>query len=153
MLRRHYLPGLIAGFSGGLAATAVNLVLILLFNVGNLRFIDFAGVFIFGYPPETLGENLLSFFAFLVFSTTLGVLFTYLSAIPPGPYLLLKAVHFGMGVWFFSYALTLLFKIPELARISLASALTNLVAAAAYGLVLGLVLRFLTRKTAAPNQE
>lgn len=153
MEKEHYLPGLVSGLCGGLAATIVNQALILLFNVGNLRFIDFAGVFIFGHPPETLGENLLAFFAFMGFSASLGVLFTYLSAIPPKPYLILKALHFGMGVWFFSYAVTLLFKVPELARFSLASALTNLLASAAYGLVLGLVLRFLTRKTAATHQE
>ena len=152
MEKEHYLPGLVSGFCGGVAATVVNLVLILLFKVGNLRFMDFAGVFILGHLPENLGEDLLSFFAFLGFSATLGVLFTYLSAIPPKPYLLLKAIHFGLGVWFFSYALTLLFKVPELARISLASALTNLLASAAYGLVLGLVLRFLSRKAAATNQ-
>ncbi|NLC52721.1 MAG: hypothetical protein GX770_01975 [Firmicutes bacterium] len=152
MVKEHYLPGLIAGFCGGLASTAVNLVLILLFKVGHLRFMDFAGVFIFGHPPANLGENLLACFAFLGFSATLGVLFTYLVGSPPKPYLLMKAIHFGIGIWFFSYAVTLLFKVPELAKISLSSALTNLLASAAYGLILGLVLRFLLEKTAAPNQ-
>ncbi|HHT05193.1 MAG TPA: hypothetical protein GXZ97_02865 [Hydrogenispora sp.] len=152
MVKEHYLLGLVSGACGGLASTVVNLAFILLFKVGNLRFIDFAGVFILGHPPENLGENLLSFFAFLGFSATLGVLFTYLSAIPPRPYLLVKAIHFGLGIWFFSYALTLLFKVPEFTRISLASALTNLLASAAYGLVLGLVLRYLLRKAAATNQ-
>ncbi|NLM37972.1 MAG: hypothetical protein GX202_07590 [Firmicutes bacterium] len=153
MENKHYLPGLVAGICGGVAATAVNLVMIYLFNVGNLRFIDFAGVFIFGHPPNNLGENMLAFLGYLGFTGTLGVLFTYLSAFPPKPYLLLKGIHFGLGVWFFSYALTLLFKVPELTKISLATALTNFIASATYGLVLALVLRFLAEKTAATNEE
>jgi len=153
MGKEHYLPGLIAGTCGGVAATIVNLMLILLFKVGNLRFIDFAGVFIFAHPPASPGENLLAFLGYLGFSASLGVLFTYLVGFPPKPYLLLKAIHFGLGVWFCSYALTLLFKVPELAKISLGSAITNFLAAAVYGLVVGLVLRFLAEKTAATNEK
>jgi hypothetical protein len=141
MAKDRYSLGVISGFVGGLAATVVNLVLILLLNYGELRFSDFAGVFIFGHPPQGFGENLLAFFAFLGFSATMGLIFTRGISLPPKPYLLLKAIHFGMGIWFFSYALSLLFKVPELERISLASALTNLFASMAYGLGLGMVLQ------------
>ena len=63
MLRGHYLPGLIAGFSGGLTATAVNLVLILLLTSATSGLSILPGS-LFWLSPETLGENLLSFFAF-----------------------------------------------------------------------------------------
>lgn len=139
MFKDRYSLGLISGLCGGLTSMIVNLILILLFKFGSLRFLDFAGVFILGRLPHGVGETILAQIAFLGFATTLGVIFTHLVSLSR-PYLLLKAIHFGMGTWFFSYAFTLLFKVPELANVSLSSALTNLLASAAYGLAMGLVL-------------
>ena len=146
MLINRYPLGLISGFCGGLAATVVNLLLIHIFEFGKVRFMDFAGLFIFGHLPQDFGEHLLAFFAFLGFSATLGVIFIRLISIPPKPYLLVKTIHFGLGIWFFSYAITLLFKVPELEKISLPSAITNLLASTAYGLGMGLVLKWLLKE-------
>ena len=56
MAKERYPLGLVSGTVGGLAATAVNLVMILWFKFGEVRFTDFAGVFILGHLP--LGGNL-----------------------------------------------------------------------------------------------
>ena len=150
MVKRHYLLGLVSGACGGLASTVVNLAFILL-SKSVTSGLSISPGSLFWAIPRKRGKT-------SSHSSPFGVLrhpwrpLTYLSAIPPRPYLLVKAIHFGLGIWFFSYALTLLFKVPEFTRISLASALTNLLASAAYGLVLGLVLRYLLRKAAATNQ-
>ncbi|HBR34587.1 MAG TPA: hypothetical protein DD734_08130 [Firmicutes bacterium] len=153
MTKERYPLGLIAGLCGGLAATVINLVMILWFKYGEVRFMDFAGVFILGHLPRDFSEDLLAFFAFLGFAATMGVVFTHGISIPPKPYLLLKAVHFGLGIWFFSYALTLLFKVPELERISLSSAITNLLASMAYGLGMGLVLQWRLKRIPVSSRK
>lgn len=150
MMKDRYTMGLIAGLCGGLAGAATNFVADLILKTKILRFIDFSGVFVLGHFPRGIGEILFSLFTFFGFAATLGVAFTHFFSLTK-PYLLLKATHFGLGVWFFSYAVTILFKVPELAYVSLTAALTNFFAAVAYGLVMGFVLlRFLN---GAPHRE
>lgn len=83
------------------------------------------------------------------FAGTLGVIFAYLISVLSDKYLLFKGLHFGIGVWFASYAVTLLFKVPELMDISLKSAVTNFLASFVYGLVIAVVLRWLRARNCA----
>lgn len=138
-----YANGFISGLAGGLTAAATNLLLILFFKFGNVMFGDFAGVLVFGHLPKSFLENAMAYLAYFGFAGTLGVIFAYLIPILSSKYFLFKGIHFGIGVWFFSYAITLLFKVPELMDISLKSAVTNFLASFVYGLVMAVVLRWL----------
>lgn len=142
-----YANGLVSGLIGGVAAAATNLLLILVFKFGEVMFSDFAGVLVFGHLPKSFGENALAYLAYLGFAGILGVIFAYLIPILSFKYFLLKGIQFGIGVWFASYAITLLFKVPELSTISLESAVTNFLASFVYGLLMAIVLRWLINRT------
>ncbi|HBG16921.1 MAG TPA: hypothetical protein DDW93_09095 [Firmicutes bacterium] len=145
-MKDKYTSGLLAGLAGGIAATPVNLLLIYLFKIGSLRFVDFAGTFVFGHFPRGFWEFVVTYLVYLGFSATLGVVFTYLTSFAPNPRFLIKGIHFGAGIWFFSYAITLLFKIPRLKTVSLGSAVTNFLASMTYGLVVALTLQWLLKQ-------
>ena len=143
-----YANGFISGLAGGVAAAATNLLLILFLKFGNVMFGDFAGVLVFGYLPKSFWEIAIAYLVYFGFAGTLGVIFAYLIPVLSFKYFLFKGIHFGIGVWFFSYVITLLFKVPELMDISLKSAVTNFLASFVYGLVMAMVLRWLcTRAT------
>ncbi|NLY90884.1 MAG: hypothetical protein GX081_04660 [Firmicutes bacterium] len=152
MIRDRYIMGLISGFCGGLVGAAINLVADLIFKTRILRYIDFSGVFVFGHFPRGIGETIFSILTFFGFAATLGVVFIYFVSLSK-PYLLLKAIHFALGIWFISYAITILFKVPELAYVTLAASFSNLLAAVAYGLVMGLVLLRLLRGGSPSRSE
>ena len=146
-----YANGFVSGLIGGLAGAAVNLLMIFLFKFGSIKFVDFAGELIFGHFPENFGEDVIAFLAYFGFAGTLGVIFAYLIPIFSFKYFLLKGIHFGIGVWFASYAITFLFKAPNLQDISLESAITNYLASFVYGLVMAVALRRWIKKEEKPG--
>ncbi len=150
-MQNRYINGLWAGIGGGLAATAVNLFLVNLIRFGRIRFIDFSSIFVIGHFPHNIWETIFAFLVNLVFYATSGVVFAYLISFCSERYLLLKGAHYGLGVWFIAYAITILFKIPELENVSLPTALTNFIAALCYGLVAAALLRLLRRKGNGPK--
>lgn len=148
-----YANGFVSGFCGGIAAAATNLSLILGFNYGELKFGDFAGVLVFGHFPRGFWESVIAYIAYAGFAGTLGVIFSYLVPVLSSKYLLFKGLHFGIGVWFISYAITLLFKVPDLEDIPLKTAVTNLLASSLYGLIMTIMLRWLIKRQPAKERD
>ncbi|TCL68507.1 hypothetical protein EDC14_101347 [Hydrogenispora ethanolica] len=147
-----YLHGLLAGLAGGVAAIAVNLLVILILKAHILRYIDFAGVLSFGRMPRGFWETCFALIVYTGFAGTLGVIFSYLLPHLGTACLSLKGMHYGSFVWFSSYAITTLYKTPHLVTISLESAASNFCAAIVYGLVMSLVLGwFLARRRNSPQ--
>ena len=146
-----YLQGLLAGLAGGVAAMFVNLLVILLFKIKILRYIDFAGVMAFGKMPHGFWENAFALVVYCGFASTLGIFFRYLLPCLSENWLYLKGMHFGAAVWFSSYAITTLYQSPHFVSISLASAFTNFCAALAYGLVMAGVLQWFLNRDLPAN--
>lgn len=141
-MKDRFTRGFIAGVIAGLISAAWNLGVYFL-NLSTLRFLDFAAVLTYGRKTRVIWESVFSFVTtFFVFGA-LGIVFIYLITLITSENLMFKSFLFGVSAWFSFYAITLLFKIPELSRVSFLTTLSNFIGAAIYGIVLGYVLKVL----------
>lgn len=144
-MKDRYMNGFIAGLCGGVAATAINLLFIELLHFGSLRYGDFAGIIVFGHRPKAVLELAIAYFSYFGYASTLGIVFAYFIPYLSPHYYYFKSLHYGAAIWFISYAVTMLFKVPDLIKISDSTATVNLLASVVYGLVLAWLLRKLER--------
>ncbi len=141
----RFTSGFVAGVVGGFIAYLNNFIFIHFFKFGSLRYSDFSSILIFGHRSASIEEGLLSSLAFLGFSGSLGVIFSYLIPRISERFYWYKALIYGFGIWFCIYAVTSLFKVPSLTDISFPSALTNSISSALYGLITAWAFRRLTK--------
>lgn len=129
------------GFAAGLVAGAVsalfNWFLITTLKMGNIHYHDFAAIIMYGRMPRNFLEKAFAQGGQMFFSGLMGAIFGYLISWMTTRYLLLKAVIFGVGVWFAAYTATMLYKVPHLDKVPPKAVLANLLAAVVYGLVIG----------------
>lgn len=148
-MRDRFVRGLLAGLAGGVAAIVVSLLLKDALRFGTLHFYDISGVMIFGRKPRGLAEALFAETGHLGFSATIGIALAYLFPRMKSTHLWIKGLFFGAAVWFAVYAITILFKVPEVQEADLSTAIGNLAESAVYGLVTVWVLKKLDRRLAA----
>jgi hypothetical protein len=150
-MKDRFTVGLISGVAAGIIGSLTNLFITQIVHFGSLRFIDFSAIFIYGRKPSGLAEDLFAWVGYLAFTAFLGIIFAYLIPLFSSQNFMLKATFFGIAVWFFCYAITFLFKIPHLTKISLSSALSNFIAASVFGLVLGWIYPRIWQGNRAPS--
>ncbi|MFW5972274.1 MAG: hypothetical protein ACOCRL_02180 [Bacillota bacterium] len=144
-MKDRFTAGFIAGSLAGIISSSVNFLL-MLFNFGTLRYIDFAGILIYGRKPLNFQEDLFAYIGFIIFSGLLAELFVYLIKFTGNSYYWFKSALFGTGSWFFIYAVSLLFKMPFLRRISFNSSINNFISSLVYGLLIGYIVLKIERK-------
>ncbi len=135
-MKDRFMNGLVAGIVAGFAQSITSAFLIIILHFGNLAFTDFAGTMIYGRKPTAVNEYLFAMLAHLGYAGSVGIAFSFLLQYMSKEYLWAKGIYFGLGIWFFSYVITLLFKVPGLIRISFESAASNAIGACVYGLTL-----------------
>jgi len=152
--------GFFAGILGGLAANIWSLFSGAI-GFTKLRFVDWSSIIIFAHtPPFTLGETAWAFFAQLLYTGILGILFVYLISKATTRNLLFKGWIFGEAIWFFTYALTTLFKVEGTIPIALTTAISDFISASLFGLVQARAIQMLpyrddalSRMVAAPAMK
>lgn len=144
-MRDRFILGFLSGITAGIAAYTVNYLLVSL-HFGVLLFSDFASIMIYGYNQGGFAQHFFGFLGYVAFSGLLGVGFAYLLPLISTTGHLFKGVVYGVTIWFASYAVTLLYKVPYIERISFYSALNNFVSALVYGAALDLVFIFLAKR-------
>ena len=117
-----------------------------LFKFGKVGYEDFAAVLVFGARAATIGESIFAHLVQLSFSAFLGAIFVYWIKRVTDQFLIFKGLSFGLFVWFFAFSVAQLYKLPFLHKFDLGTVVVNYIAAAVYGLVLGIALRFLGRE-------
>jgi hypothetical protein len=140
----RFTRGFTAGVLGGLLSSAWNLSSFYL-NFSNLRYLDFAAIMTYGRKTRTLWETIFSFFSTIFVYGLLGIIFIYLVTFITSENLLFKGFLFGVTSWFIFYSITLLFKIPELSRISFLTTLANFIGAVIYGIAMAFFLKVLDK--------
>ncbi len=141
-MKDRFINGSIAGCLAGLVASLFDYIFLCL-NFGSIHLIDFAGVFIYGDRPHTLGENIFAQFGVCVFTTLVGILFVYLITKISSKYFFWKGLIYGVLLWFLVYSLIELYDVPHFHRTSLASSTENTLVAMIYGLALPGILTWL----------
>jgi hypothetical protein len=134
---------------GSVAGTIINFIQILLIDVlkfGQFRFMDYAGIMVYGRRFHTFVENLFAFFIQVGFSASLGVLFVLLLDGVSTKNLFLKGMYFGVFVWYFIFALVLLYKVPYLLVLTFEGGVENFLSSIIFGAVLAVAFRILYQK-------
>lgn len=147
-MKDRFVNGLITGTAAGIAMNLLNFAMYYL-NLSTMRYLDWAGIMIFGRKPAFLSEELFAQLVQLAFSAFIGVLFAYLYFEVTSRYYLLKGAFFGVIFWFFMYAAGIALKLPHLTVIPFKTSLTNFLGAIIYGLVAAETMRRLDRTPVA----
>lgn len=117
-------------------------------HFGNTRFLDYAGIHIYGFKPKTIAEQIFAEITQLLFTGVLGAIFVYLLDKIKKRNIYFKGAIYGLFVWFLAYTITILFKLKPLDKISLESTLENFMASIIFGIVLALAYKILSGKIA-----
>lgn len=138
MIRDRFTRGLIAGFLAWIPTWVFNWSSFQL-KISDLMFLDFAGVLIYGTRVEGALERYFALLVTILFMSFLGAIFpVFLKAVGSENYVL-KGMVYSCGIWFFSYAVTLLFKVSELDPMNVMTAISNFLGSAVYGVVLAYI--------------
>ena len=137
-MRDKLTNGFVQGLIAGIISSAIDLILVGWFKFGNIRFLDYAGVHIYGFKPGTLGEKFFAQIIQLIFSGFLGIIFVYWIDKVRKMNLWFKGLIFSMGVWFLVYTITILFELKPLNKISLESTLENFLTSLIFGLTIAI---------------
>lgn len=153
-MKDTFTSGFSAGLTSGLAANVLSLLFGFL-QFTTLRYADWTGIIIFGHtPPFSTGEIAFALAANIGFMGVLGIVFAYLIPLMSSANLLLKGWVFSTFLWLLIYAVSTLFKVDGTMSLPLTTAVTNMITASAYGLVLAQSLKkSLLRATASGRTD
>lgn len=76
-MRDKLTNGFVQGLIAGAIANAADFIMVGWLKFGKLLYLDYAGVYIYGFKPETLGEKVFALAVQLIFSGLAGVIFVY----------------------------------------------------------------------------
>ena len=150
-MKDRFVNGLLTGVIAGIVINLLSFAAYYL-HWSTMRYLDWAGIMIFGRKPVTLSEELFAQLVQLAFSAFIGVVFAYLYFEVTSRYYLLKGVFFGVILWFFMYAAGIALKLPHLTVIPFKTSFSNFVGATVFGLVAAETLRRLD-STSVSNRE
>lgn len=144
-MKDRFTRGFTAGLIAGLITSAWNIMSYNLIHISTLRYLDFVAILTYGRKTKAIWETLFSWGSTIFFFGLLGTIFIYLLSIITSDNIVLKSFLFSVTVWFSTYAITMLFKIPELTRVSFLTVFSNFIGAVIYGVALGYVVKTLDK--------
>lgn len=135
IIRERFTRGFVAGVIAGAISSLADYISYLL-GIGELLYIEWAAVLLYGYRVRTLGETIVAQLGQLFFSGILGVGFAYLLRAVNTENYLFKGVVYGITVWFAVHVIVKLFRVTALIPVGPDTLLSDLVTASLFGLVL-----------------
>lgn len=144
----RFTRGLLAGIIAGFITKAYDILAYYL-NFSTFRWLDVAGIIIYGRKPLSTVEAIFATLSTWFFHALLGVIFVYLiQRLFSSDNLFLKGWFYGVACWFLIYALIILFKVPEISIIPLKTSVSNFIGASIWGLVLAAALHRMEQPSA-----
>jgi len=125
------------------------LVALNILNWEIIRFIDWAGVVVYGDLPRSHAEGLIALFLQLTWVGVLGIGFVFLIPQVTSQAYLLKGIIYGVVAGFIIYAIPTLFQMPFIGEHSVATVVSNHTGGALWGLVMSKTLHLLDKKIAS----
>lgn len=69
--------GFIQGIIAGVVANVADFIMVNWLKFGDLLYLDYAGVHLYGFKPETIGEKIFALAIQIIFSGLMGIVFVY----------------------------------------------------------------------------
>ena len=136
----RFFRGFFAGFLAGIPMNLWSLLSCHVLNFGEVRFLDWMGIILYGNLPVTFAEQAYALWVHFVGLGTLGIIFAYLMSLTTPFWYIGKAIIFSGAFGFISYAVPFLFQVPYLTEMPLSGVLSNHIGALLWGLALGYLL-------------
>ena len=140
MMEDRLTRGFFAGLAGGIVMSLLDYISFYL-NFGKERLLDFAAEIIFDHRAASLVEAVIGQGAQLLFAGVLGVLFSYIIINIKSKNYLFKGWLYGVTIWFAIYTVGRLFGTLE--KLPWQTAISNVIAASVFGLVVAARLRWM----------
>jgi len=148
----RFYRGFFAGIIAGVPMNIWSLFSFHVINLGDLRFLDWIGIILYGELPITFFQQIYSLGSHLFWLGFLGIVFAYLVPHTTSRWYIGKAIIFSGSVGFLTYAIPLLYKVPHLTQHSATTVLSNHLGALIWGWTLGYLMRKFD-STPATNQH
>jgi hypothetical protein len=139
----RFSQGLIAGGAAGLIQVAVDWLFFIL-HIHKIRLVDYASILLYFKKPDFWWDTLLALIAYLSFTSAVGIALTYLLRYASSKNHVLKGWYLSIITWFTVFAIGTMYRIPLLSRVEWRDATVNFITASIYGIVLAVILKFLT---------
>ncbi|KJS14280.1 MAG: hypothetical protein VR67_00600 [Peptococcaceae bacterium BRH_c8a] len=137
----RFYRGFVAGVVGGLAMNVWSLFSYYILNFSERRFLDWASMIIYGSLPTSTFQIVYAQIIQLLWVGLLGIIFALLIPAITSRFYLGKGVIYGLMSGFIIYAITTLFRIPNLVIFSTTTVLSNHIGGIIWGLTMAYVLR------------
>ena len=134
--------GALAGTIGALIQDAYG-YLVKLTGLSDRGFIDFARAVVFYDVKNGTTEMIVASIAHIIWDLFLGILFVYLINSMSNSYYFLKALIYGLFLWFIIQVLGTLFRLPMFFHIPARAAIITLIGAVIYSLGIALIIKVL----------
>lgn len=149
----RFFRGLTAGIVGGIAMNLWSAFAVSILDLKIRRFIDWAGVILYGDLPRTHFQGLFALIIQLLWVGLLGIIFAYLISYTTSRGYLLKGAYYGVVIGLIIYAIPALFRTPYLTLHSTATVLSNHTGGLIWGLTMAQTLRWLDKRVVSQDPE
>ena len=139
----RFTRGLIAGIVGAVAMNLWTVIAVNILNWQIIRFIDWAGVILYGELPRTHLEGFFALVIQLLWGGLLGIIFSFILPHITSRAYLIKGVYFGIIAGFIIFAVPTIFQMPLLGKLSFITVLSNLIGGTIWGLTTAQTLHWL----------
>ena len=146
ILDDRFTRGLLAGVLGGIPALVWGLLSKYVLRFTDMLFLEFAAILVYGKPAVTLADRVFAQVVVFAFYGICGILFVFLVPYITSKNLVLKGFIWGAFIWFFSYMVTFLFKVPGLLNMNLSTSVSQLIGGVVWGVFLAIVLQYFDKR-------
>ncbi|SDH75951.1 hypothetical protein [Desulfosporosinus hippei] len=128
--------GFVVGLIAGIPLSIWTLFSYYVLDFTQTRMFDYASEILFGRLPLNALESIIAWLGQMVFCGFVGIGYAYLIPIVTSRHYLAKGWIYSAFIWFSSYAIATLFKMPDLFYTAPYTVVSNFIGASIYGLVL-----------------
>ncbi len=143
----RFTQGLLAGILGGIPSLAWGLFSQYILKFSSHLYGDFAAALIYGKNAANIWDKLFNQLVVFMFFGLGGIIFAFLVRRISSRNLVLKGMFWAGMIWFFSYAVTRLYKVAGLVTFPLPTAVSHLIGALIWGVAMALIYNYLNQKT------
>lgn len=142
----RFMNGFVAGLIADLPAILIDGLAGLL-RLDKLNLIHFVSILAYEGKKLSFWETVFTTAIQLLFAGILGVVFAYLLPLIKKEYYYAKAVIYAVSIWFFIYAIDVVFKIHDVAKPDFPTSLVHSNVALIWGLGMAWILQRLEKNT------
>lgn len=128
--------GFVVGLIAGIPLSIWSVFSFYILDFTQIRMWDYASEILFGRLPLNAFENIMAWIGQMVFCGFVGIGYAYLIPIVSSRHYIAKGWIYSAFIWFSTYSIATLFKMPDLFYTASYTVASNFIGASIYGWVL-----------------